>query len=88
MTTRDWYRKFTPRAKISKLAIDLVCVVNDNAISPMEGADLLTVPVLVDVELQELRAFVNDVAALETDPGDEYQLGQRARQLAERLRVG
>jgi hypothetical protein len=39
----------------------------------------------IDAKLQEVRSLIADVAALETSIDDEYQIGQRARALMEKL---
>jgi hypothetical protein len=90
MLTSDWYKKFPPCGKASKLAVHLVCVVNDNAISKMEGADLLMAPALVDTELQEVREVLAEVIREHDDPMSDYgcttHTCQRARDLMERLK--
>ena len=42
---------------------------------------------IIDAELQEVRDLLTDIAALETDGDDEYQIGQRTRTLMGKLEV-
>jgi hypothetical protein len=100
MAASDYYKKFPARGPVSQMAVRLVSVVQDEAISKMEGADLLTIPKVLDAELQEVRCVLKSLATISSKPiggqwgfhwhdpfGECDARCQRARALMERLEV-
>jgi hypothetical protein len=93
MTASDYYKKFPPRGPVSKMAVRLVSVVNDESITGLEGADLLTIPKVLDAELQEVREVIGLAAHPKFETADgriRYYLTrsdvEAARALMEKLK--
>jgi hypothetical protein len=90
MATSDYYKKFPARGPVSQMAVRLVSVVQDEAISKLEGADLLMIPKVLDAELQEVRVVIEallDVVVTEGAESYSQATCQRARALMEKLEI-
>jgi hypothetical protein len=96
MAASEYYKKFSPRGPVSELAVKIVSTVSDGSITGLEGADLLSLPKVVDAELQEVRDVLegirgfygtNDCWCDSEDNAPHYGHCQRARELMKRLEV-